>query len=165
MMTQKKTKVKPKTAIEKRDASLGKTVKKKIPPKRKVTPHKKAILNKKALVEAMHNSLGIVTDACKIVNLSRKTYYEYYNTDTEFKKAIDQIPDMVLDFAESQLHKLVREGNVAATLFLLKTKGKKRGYIERQEIHAHVKSYDQGEWDGEETPEAYLQRTLSQTTQ
>ena len=163
MTVRKKTKAKP-TAIEKRDASLVKTVKKKIPPKRKVTPHKKAILNKKALVEAMHNSLGIVTDACKIVNLSRKTYYEYYNTDTEFKKAIDQIPDMVLDFAESQLHKLVREGNVAATLFLLKTKGKKRGYIERQEIHAHVNTYDQGEWDGEETPEAYLQRTLSQTT-
>jgi len=28
----------------------------------------------------------------------------------------------------------VKEGNPAATIFFLKTKGKKRGYIERQEI-------------------------------
>ena len=44
------------------------------------------------------------------------------------------IENVTLDFAESQLHEQIREGNVTATIFLLKTKGKKRGYIERQEI-------------------------------
>ena len=34
----------------------------------------------------------------------------------------------------SQLHKQIKDGSTAATIFLLKTKGKKRGYVERQEI-------------------------------
>jgi serine/threonine-protein kinase RIO1 len=44
--------------------------------------------------------------------------------DTDYKKAVDSIADSVLDFAESHLYKLVKEGNPAATIFFLKTKGK-----------------------------------------
>ena len=160
-MTQRKTKAKPKTAIEKRDASLGKTVKKKTVRRSKTT---KSDTLKKKLLESLEASLGIVTDGCKIANVARSTYYDYYNTDPEFKNHVDSISEMAIDFAESKLHNLINEGNPASTIFYLKTKGKQRGYVERQEIHAHVKSYEQGEWDGKETPEAYLQRTLSQTT-
>ena len=52
----------------------------------------------------------------------------------EFDKKVKEIENIALDFAESQLHKQISEGNTTATIFLLKTKGKKRGYIERQEI-------------------------------
>jgi len=45
----------------------------------------------------------------------------------------------VLDFAEHHLHKLISQGNPAATIFLLKTKGKGRGYVERQEIEVAEK--------------------------
>ena len=48
--------------------------------------------------------------------------------------ACDDLKDVTLDFAESQLHKQIKEGNTTATIFLLKTLGKKRGYVERQEI-------------------------------
>jgi hypothetical protein len=40
---------------------------------------------------------------------------------------------MTIDFAESQLHKQIKEGSTAATIFFLKTKGKQRGYVERIE--------------------------------
>jgi hypothetical protein len=46
---------------------------------------------------------------------------------------VESISDMALDFAESQLHKQISEGEVSATIFYLKTKGKKRGYIEKVE--------------------------------
>ena len=43
---------------------------------------------KRAMVEAMEQSLGVVTTACKKVGIGRTTYYEYYNTDSKFKAEI-----------------------------------------------------------------------------
>ena len=51
--------------------------------------------------------------------------------DKEFSKAVKEIENVALDFAESQLHKQIKDGNASSTIFYLKTKGKKRGYIER----------------------------------
>ena len=89
--------------------------------------------NKKALLEALEKSLGVVTTACKQAGIGRTTFYEYLK-DLNFKKDVDSIQDIALDFAESQLHQQIQAGNTAATIFYLKTKGKKRGYVERQEI-------------------------------
>ena len=92
------------------------------------------------MLEALEKSLGIVSTACKMVDISRQTHYAWMKADEEYKKAVDSIQDGVLDFAESHLYKLVKEGNPAATIFFLKTKGKKRGYIERQEIEVTEKN-------------------------
>jgi hypothetical protein len=89
---------------------------------------------KKAMIDAMEKSLGIVTSACKLADVGRTTYYGWYNDDPEFRKAIDDIENIALDFAESKLHALIKEGNPTATIFYLKTKGKNRGYVERTEI-------------------------------
>ena len=89
---------------------------------------------KKKLLKALEQSLGIVTIACKEVDCARSTFYNYYNNDKDFKNAVDEISNLTLDFAESQLHKQIKEGNTTATIFYLKTKGKKRGYIERKEV-------------------------------
>lgn len=89
---------------------------------------------KKQMVEALEKSLGIVTSACKAVGISRETHYRWLREDEAYKMAVDSIEDIALDFAESQLHKQIKEGEVSSTIFYLKTKGKKRGYIERQEI-------------------------------
>ena len=94
----------------------------------------KSDILKKQVVEALEKSLGVVTTACKQTGVNRSTFYEWYNKDEEFKKAVDSIGDIALDFAESQLHKQIKDGNTPATIFYLKTKGKRRGYIERQEI-------------------------------
>ena len=94
---------------------------------------------KKAMLEALEKSLGIVSTAAKVAGIDRSTHYAWMKADPEYKKAVDSIQDSVLDFAESHLYKLVKEGNPAATIFFLKTKGKKRGYIERQEIEIQEK--------------------------
>tara|TARA_R100000541_G_scaffold34703_1_gene43071 strand:+ start:102 stop:449 length:348 start_codon:yes stop_codon:yes gene_type:complete len=94
---------------------------------------------KEAMLEALEKALGIVSTACKMVDVGRTSHYEWMKADPDYKKAVDSIQDSVLDFAESHLYKLVKEGNPAATIFFLKTKGKKRGYIERQEIEVTEK--------------------------
>ena len=91
---------------------------------------KRVTLMKKALIQAMTDSLGIVTKACKIVGINRCTYYEYYNNDEEFRKECDDIDEVALDFVESKLHKQINDGIPSSTIFYLKTRGKKRGYQE-----------------------------------
>ena len=91
-------------------------------------------LKKKAMIEALEKTLGVVTTAAKMIGIERTTHYKWMENDAEYKANVDDVQNVVLDFAESALHKMVENHNPAATLFLLKTKGKKRGYIERQEI-------------------------------
>lgn len=86
---------------------------------------------KKKLLEALEKTLGVVTSACRMADLNRSTFYDYYNNDPDFKAAVDSIEDIALDFAESQLHQQIRDGEVTSTIFYLKTRGKKRGYIEK----------------------------------
>jgi hypothetical protein len=88
-------------------------------------------LKKENLLKALEKSLGIVSTACVSIGISRTTYYKYYNEDKEFKQSVDSIGDIALDCAESQLFELIKEKNVTAIIFYLKTKGKKRGYVEK----------------------------------
>jgi hypothetical protein len=89
---------------------------------------------KKLIIGALEQSLGVVTTACAKADIPRSTFYKWYNEDEQFKSDVDAIQEITLDFAESQLFKQIKENNTTATIFFLKTKGKNRGYIERQEI-------------------------------
>lgn len=113
----------------------------------------KTVQHKKAMLDALEKSLGIVTSACKTVGIGRTTHYLWMDSDPEYKAAVDSIADVAIDFAESQLHKQIKEGNSTATIFFLKTKGKKRGYVERQEIDAVGGKLFQIEVLGEDTNE------------
>lgn len=95
-------------------------------------------LKKAALLDALEKSLGVVTTACKAVGVGRTQFYEYMKTDEQFAEAVRDMDEVVLDFAESQLHKQIKENSTAATIFFLKTKGKKRGYIETQELKQDI---------------------------
>lgn len=86
------------------------------------------------MIEALEKTLGVVTSACKLVGIDRTTHYDWYNGDENYKEAVDSIADIALDFVESQLHSRIKEGSDTATIFFLKCKGKKRGYVEKQEI-------------------------------
>lgn len=90
----------------------------------------KSLHIKKQLLTALEESLGVVTTACKKANISRVTFYDYYKHDPEFKKQVDELDNVALDFAESKLFKLINEENATAIIFYLKTKGKIRGYVE-----------------------------------
>ena len=91
-------------------------------------------IKKEAILQALENSLGVVTVACKKTDTPRSTYYKWLKEDEEFAQAVKEIENVALDFAESQLHTQIKDGSTSATIFYLKTKGKKRGYIERSEL-------------------------------
>ncbi len=89
---------------------------------------------KEALLQALEKSLGVVTTACKQLDISRATYYRWLSEDEEFSKSAKEIQDVALDFVESKLFEQIQDSSTAATIFYLKTKGKKRGYVERSEL-------------------------------
>ena len=70
----------------------------------------------------------------KNINIKNNERKQTHKEDEVFAREVRDIENVALDFAESQLHKQISDNSTAATIFYLKTKGKKRGYIERQEI-------------------------------
>ena len=94
--------------------------------------------NKAALLEAMEHHLGVVTSACRMAGVTRPTFYNYLREDAEFSAKIDEMQDVALDFVEAQLFDQIRNGQPSSTIFYLKTKGKKRGYIEKSEVDMNV---------------------------
>ena len=104
-------------------------------------------IKKEVMLKALENSLGVVTVACKQTDTPRSTYYKWLKEDKEFAKAVKEIENIALDFAESQLHTQMKDGNTSATIFYLKTKGKKRGYDETHKVQID-KPFDRIELEG-----------------
>ena len=98
-----------------------------------MSPEETTAKRKAAMLEALEKTLGVVTSAAKMVGIDRTTHYLWMNEDPAYKEAVADCGDVALDYAETQLHKQIGEGQPASTIFYLKTKGKKRGYVERTE--------------------------------
>ena len=88
---------------------------------------------KEALLEALNKSSGIVASACKAVNISRFTFYKWYNEDEDFREKVDDVQELQKDFAEALILKKMKEGDTTMIIFYAKTKMKDRGYSERVE--------------------------------
>jgi len=96
---------------------------------------KKEHIKKKMLIESLENSLGIISTACTKVNISRSSFYKWYKEDEEFRKKVDEIDSVKLDFVESQLFKNIQNLKEKSIIFYLQHKGHKRGYIQKQNIN------------------------------
>lgn len=89
-------------------------------------------------IQAIKNHRGLLTVACQKVNICYHTYRRWYKENEEFQKEVDkaleQAHEKTTDYAEDKLFEAMERNELTATIFYLKTKGKKRGYVERQEI-------------------------------
>lgn len=89
--------------------------------------------NKKKLLQELQKTSGIVAFACQKAGVSRVTFYKYRKDDPEFAEQVQDIMEVQIDVAESALLKKIRDKDLTAIIFYLKTKGKERGYIERHD--------------------------------
>ena len=76
---------------------------------------------------------GNISQACKAINISRQTFYAW-SEDEDFKIKAENVKESLLDLAESKLMENINNNENVAIIFYLKTKGKQRGYIEKQEV-------------------------------
>lgn len=86
------------------------------------------------VIELFAEKCANIAACCRSVDISRDTFYRWYNDDEAFRKSIDEEREALIDFAEEKLFTSIKKGNVIANIFFLKTKGKDRGYTEKSEI-------------------------------
>ena len=60
--------------------------------------------------------------------------YQYLEKHPDLWETINEARETMLDNAESVLYQKVLAGSTPELLFFLKTQGKRRGYVERQEV-------------------------------
>ena len=88
---------------------------------------------------AYEKSLGVLKPACEMTGMCRKTIWEWRKKYPEFDEACHECEETAVDFVETKLYKLINDGAEASTIFYLKTKGRKRGYVERQKMDMNAK--------------------------
>ena len=86
------------------------------------------------IIKAIGECNGLLTMAAKKANVGLTTVYRYVNEYPSVKQAAVEAKETMLDFAEGKLYSKIKAGDNVAILFYLKTQGKARGYIERQEF-------------------------------
>ena len=102
---------------------------------------------KEAFLMALKNNLGHISKSCKAANIHRRTYYSWIDKDEQFKQDCDDVREGLIDLVESKLLENINNNDNTCIIFFLKTKGKSRGYIEKQEIEL-IKPIDEIEFDG-----------------
>ncbi len=95
---------------------------------------RKKIPSKQALIEALREADGNQASVARKFNCHRSLVWQYVDNDPELRALTDELTEVFIDEAESQLYKHIREGNIVATIFFLKTKARHRGYSERLEL-------------------------------
>lgn len=86
---------------------------------------------KRAECEMLGKPFDEKKDAVKI---SRQAIHKRILRSPELRAVTEDLEETKLDLAEKYLFDLMKGGNLGAICFYLKCKGKKRGYIERQEF-------------------------------
>ena len=91
-------------------------------------------LNKGMVIEALKQMNGQVYLAAKKLGCSHTAVYEYINKFQDIKELKEYYDEETTDIAVMKHREAILNAEPWAIQFQLKTKGKTRGYVERQEI-------------------------------
>lgn len=85
---------------------------------------------KSLLLQALVQTHGIVLTACRSAGVPRRTFYNWIESDPEFRSAYEDVIEGSLDFVEGKLFERIEAGSEKAICFFLRTRGRSRGYKE-----------------------------------
>lgn len=83
---------------------------------------------------ALRVARGNLSGAARALQCDRQTVYGYIADHPELEAVRAEGTELRLDLAENALDRAVAQGEAWAVCFLLKTIGRRRGYVERQEV-------------------------------
>lgn len=103
-------------------------------PKKKLKEEGKLMPIQQKFLEALKGNLGIISKAADEVNIHRNTHYHWMRTNKKYAEEVEAIENDCIDVVENALMNNILAGDVASIIFFLKTKAKKRGYVEKSEL-------------------------------
>lgn len=80
------------------------------------------------------DAYGNLTQASKSLKCDRRTLYGWIEQEC-LQDTVQEGRDQLLDEAENQGAKKIKEGDTSFLIFFLKTQGRSRGYVERQDVN------------------------------
>ena len=83
-----------------------------------------------------------ITATCTALGISRKTFYEWKDKKKKLAEGLEAAEESIIDFAESKLVEHINNDDVQALIFFLRTKGKKRGYVEKTETDVNINAFE-----------------------
>lgn len=87
--------------------------------------------------QAITEAQGLISVAARRLGVSRSAVYAAVNRHKRVAEALQDARERTTDLAEGKLYGKINDGDITAIIFYLKTQGKARGYIERQErVHS-----------------------------
>jgi len=103
------------------------------------TEQNRTKIAKASMLQALRQSLGIVTPALEKADIGRTTYYQWLQDDKEFSDAVNVMGEISLDHTESKLLKCINDNKEKSIHFHLERKGKARGYGAKMEVDTTIK--------------------------
>ena len=101
---------------------------------KKTTQNTQKKTKKEKFIEVLFENHGHISEACEKMNICRKTFYNWKNSDSEFAADVQLVEDSLIDYAKSKLMENITKNDTTSIIFFLKTKGKDQGFTEKQEI-------------------------------
>ena len=86
---------------------------------------------KERMLKALESSLGIVTTALKIADLSRTNYYKWLDEDEDFLKKTKEVENIEKDFIRSKYYECIKDKVPSVVIHAAKTQ---LGLSEKQQL-------------------------------
>ena len=95
---------------------------------------RRVAIPKKKMIEALERTGGNMSAAGQLLGCTRQAIFNRAKADKDIWEAHEEGREKMLDMAEGKLMTAIQNGDMTGIIFTLKTQGKHRGWVERQEI-------------------------------
>lgn len=105
--------------------------------------NKRGKISNKLIVSTYEKKGCNVSATCVALGIERRTFYNWRQKYPALDEKLKEAEESIIDFTESKLVEKVNDGDITAIIFMLKTRGKRRGYVETVENKVQISPFEE----------------------
>lgn len=87
---------------------------------------------KEEVLNAIEKTHGFINEVARELKCNWHTAHKVINQHEETRQALEEKSEIILDKAEGNIYNAVESGDISLSKWILQTKGKARGYTEKE---------------------------------